>query len=315
MNGHILYLKKICYMVLLMLLIQGESSLAYMSTMKTDDSTKSAVSLYEEIKKHAATYEIPPENARIDKIWKAVPGYNGQTVDLEATYKKMKAGKRFDPNKIVFKQVPPTIHLKDLSPAPIFKGNSQKKMIALTINVAWGNEYLPAMLKTLKENNAQATFFLEGRWVKESPHFAKMIVEAGQEVGNHSYTHPNMAVLSTTQINEQLTKTNDVIKAITNKEVKWFAPPSGTYNDEVIRKVKQMGMETIMWTADTIDWQKPSPEVIIQRVMKKAENGTIVLMHPTKPTTSALPKLIKQIREKGYEVVNISTLLMEERKN
>ncbi|WP_373284202.1 polysaccharide deacetylase family protein [Priestia taiwanensis] len=308
-------LRIIGYTVLLMLLIQGESSLAYMSTMKTDDSTKSAVPLYEEIKKHAATYEIPPENARIDKIWKAVPGYNGQTVDVDATHKKMKAGGKFDPKKVVVKQVPPSVHLKDLSPAPIFKGNGQKKMVAFTINVAWGNEYLPSMLKTLKENNAHATFFLEGRWVKKFPHLAKMIVEAGQEVGNHSYTHPNMTALSSSQLHEELTKTNDVIKAITNKDVKWFAPPSGTHNEEVIKKVKQMGMETIMWTADTIDWKKPSRDVLIERVMKKVEPGTIVLMHPTEATDSALKELIQQIREKGYDVVNISTLLNEERVN
>jgi probable sporulation protein (polysaccharide deacetylase family) len=312
MNGHVVSLKRMCCMVLLMLVIQGESSLAAMSTMRT---TETVTSLHEEIKKHAATYEIPPENARIDRVWKAVPGYNGQTVDIEETYTKMKVEGKFDPNKVVLKQVPPSVHLKDLPPSPIFKGNSQKKMVAFTINVAWGNEYLPSILNTLKENNAAATFFLEGRWVKESPHLAKMIVEAGQEVGNHSYTHPNMSKLSASELHAQLTKTNDVIKAITNKEVKWFAPPSGAYNEDVIKKVKKMGMETVMWTADTIDWQKPSPEVLIERVMKKVENGTIVLMHPTDSTALALPKLIKQIKNKGYDVVNVSTLLQEERIN
>jgi len=66
-------------------------------------------------------------------------------------------------------------------------------MVSFLINVAWGNEYLPDILATLKKQNVKASFFLEGRWVQKNPELAKMIVEAGHEVGNHSYTHPDMS--------------------------------------------------------------------------------------------------------------------------
>ncbi len=270
-------------------------------------------SLYEEIRQRAPDYYLPAEDAKIDKIWKTIPGISGKEVDVQSSYQKMKDAGKFDEKKLVFKEVTPKVHVKDLEPAPIFRGNSQKKMVALTVNVAWGNEYLPAMIKTLQKTDAQATFFLEGKWTKNNPNLAKMIVEEGYEVGNHSYSHPDMSILSNLQNQEQLEKTNTIIEAVTKQKVKWFAPPSGSWNDSVVKLAKEMGMETILWTADTIDWQKPSPRTIISRVVQKAENGTIVLMHPTKPTAEALEIMIKELQAKGFEVVDISTLLDERR--
>ena len=106
--------------------------------------------LYEEIQKHAKQYEIAPQNAMIDKIWKATPGYNGRQVDMEASYNNMKKLKQFDQKHLEFKEVSPSVHLEDLSPAPIYRGHPDKKMVGLTINVAWGNEYLPRILEILK---------------------------------------------------------------------------------------------------------------------------------------------------------------------
>ncbi|PEJ60208.1 hypothetical protein CN692_02640 [Bacillus sp. AFS002410] len=283
--------------------LNAKSSLV---TAKTND-------LLAEIKTNAPSYEKPPKDAYLDSVWKAIPGYNGLAVDVDASYRKMKAKGKFDKSKLVFKEVSPKIHLKDLPPSPVYKGNPEKPMVAFTINVAWGNEYIPRMLEVLKKHNAKATFFLEGRWVKNNPTVAQLITAADQEVGNHSYTHPDMARLGSQQIRNEIVETNSVILATTDHKVEWFAPPSGSYRDEVVKIASSLGLKTIMWTADTIDWQKPPREVIINRVMKKAENGTIVLMHPTKPTADALDELITRIEASGRKVVNISTLLDEKR--
>lgn len=269
--------------------------------------------LYEKIQKQAKQYSIAPQNAIIDKIWKATPGYNGKEVDIEASYNYMKNIGNFDEKHLVYREVSPSIHLEDLSPSPIYRGNPNKKMVALTINVAWGNEYLPRILETLKKHNVKATFFLEGRWVKENLRFAKMIVDAGQEVGNHSYTHPDMKTLSRTQIQEQLQKTNQIIEAATNQKVRWFAPPSGSFRDEVVEVAAGLKMGTIMWTVDTIDWKRPEPEVLLQRVLRKVHPGAIVLMHPTSPTAEALNTMILQLKKQGYKVGNITELLDEKR--
>ncbi|WP_088069537.1 polysaccharide deacetylase family protein [Gottfriedia luciferensis] len=282
-------------------------------TSKSSIVTAKTNALYEEIKSKAPSYEIAPKDAYVDSVWKAIPGYNGLKVDINASYAKMKKLKKFDKNKLVLKEVSPKIHLSDLPPSPVYKGNPDKPLVAFTINVAWGNEYIPKMLEVLKKHNAKATFFLEGRWVKNNPTLAQLITAANQEVGNHSYTHPDMARLGSQEIKNEIVETNSVILATTDQKVVWFAPPSGSYRDEVVKIASNLGLSTIMWTADTIDWQKPPKEVIIYRVMKKVENGTIVLMHPTKPTADALDELLTKIEASGRKVVNISTLLDEKR--
>lgn len=270
-------------------------------------------SLLVEIEEKASAYEIPPQDARIDKVWKAVPGYNGRTVDIKESYKKMKKSGVFDEKKLVFKQLSPQIHLKDLPASPIYKGHEDKKMVSFIVNVAWGNEYIPNMLETLKKHEIKATFFLEGRWVKENPSIAKMIVDAGHEVGNHSYSHPNMKTLGANAVRDQLLKTNSVIEATTGVKVNWFAPPSGSFRQEVVEIAKQYNMGTIMWSVDTIDWQRPEPNVIVDRVMGKVHPGAIILMHPTDPTSKSLETLIVSIKEKDLHIGTISNLLSEER--
>jgi len=304
-----------CTIAVVYISIQNPYTVHYLQDMKMGavQAAKLQAPLYEEIEQKAKEYSIPAADAKIDKIWKAMPGYNGRIVDVQASYKNMEKQGVFDKNKLVFKEVPPKVHLQDLSPAPIYRGHPEKKMVALTINVAWGNEYLPNMLEILKKHNVKATFFLEGRWVKENPSLAKMIAEADQEVGNHSYTHPDMKTLSAGRIEEQLTKTNDMIEATTNQQVRWFAPPSGSFRDEVVKLAAKQGMGTIMWTVDTIDWQRPEPSVLLNRVLTKVHPGAIILMHPTSSTARSLDTMIIQLKKKGYKIGSISMLLDEKR--
>jgi probable sporulation protein (polysaccharide deacetylase family) len=269
--------------------------------------------LYQSIIKNASTYDIPPSNAKIDEVWKAIPGYNGLTVDIEASYKNMKKSGIFDEKKIVYKQTTPSVHLKDLPPSPIYRGHPDKPMVSFLINVAWGNEYLPEMLAALKKHQVKASFFLEGRWVKNNPDLAKMIVSAGHEVGNHSYTHPDMKRITAAQTREQLLKTNEVIEAATGNKSIWFAPPSGSYRDETVKIAAELKMKTVMWTVDTIDWQKPTPDQLINRVISKIDNGSMVLMHPTESTAKSLDRLITLIEEKSLKIGTVSDLMSEER--
>jgi probable sporulation protein (polysaccharide deacetylase family) len=280
---------------------------------KSIEASKINDKLYLEIETKAKQYEIPPQNAVIDRVWKAIPGYNGLKVNIEASYQNMKKDGTFDARKLVYQQVPPSIHLEDLPPEAIYRGHPEKPMVTFLINVAWGNEYIPKMLEILKKHHVQATFFLEGRWVKNYPDMAKMIVDAGQEIGNHSYSHPDLKTMNNKAIREELKKTNEVIEATTGVTCKWFAPPSGSYRDDVVKIAHDLNMRTIMWSVDTIDWQKPSPSVIVKRVMSKIHPGAMILMHPTLSTAEALEPLIIAIQQKEYEIGNVSTLLDEKR--
>jgi probable sporulation protein (polysaccharide deacetylase family) len=169
------------------------------------------------------------------------------------------------------------------------------------------------MLATLKKHNVSASFFLEGRWVKNNPGMAKMIAEAGHEIGNHSFTHPDMKQLSAPKINEEIKKTNEVIEAVTGVQTKWFAPPSGSYKEEVVQIAAAHKLGTVMWSVDTIDWQKPAPEKLISRVMGKVHNGALILMHPTESTANSLEQLILQIKDKDLQIGTVSSLLSENR--
>nr|WP_132948209.1 polysaccharide deacetylase family protein [Thermolongibacillus altinsuensis] len=277
------------------------------------EATKQTDPLYVEMMEKSKQYEIPPQDAKIDRVWKAIPGYNGLKVDIKASYKNMKTLGKFDAKQLVYQQVSPNIHLSDLPPSPIYRGHPDKPMVAFLINVAWGNEYIPDMLHTLQKHRIHATFFLEGRWAKEHPEMAKMIADAGHEIGNHSYNHPDLKVMSNDEIREQLVKTNEMIEATTGVKCRWFAPPSGSYRDDVVKIAHELGMRTIMWSVDTIDWQKPAPSVIVERVVSKVHNGALILMHPTLSTSKALDSLIVSIKQKEYEIGNVSTLLNEER--
>jgi probable sporulation protein (polysaccharide deacetylase family) len=181
--------------------------------------------------------------------------------------------------------------------------------------VAWGNEYLSEMLATLKKHNISVSFFLEGNWVKKNPDLAKMIVSSGHEVGNHSYSHPDMKQLTASRAREQMVKTNEIIEAATGEKCVWFAPPSGSYRDETIKVADELKMMTVMWTVDTVDWKKPSPDVLINRVMTKIDNGSMVLMHPTESTAKSLNRLITQIKQKDLKIGTVSELMSEERVN
>ncbi|WP_342430607.1 polysaccharide deacetylase family protein [Neobacillus sp. FSL H8-0543] len=269
--------------------------------------------LYQSIVKNASTYEIPPSDAKIDRVWKAIPGYNGLKVDIEASYKNMKKIDRFNEKKLVFTQMKPEVHLNDLPPSPIYRGHPEKPMVSFIINVAWGNEYLSDILATLKKDQVSASFFLEGNWVKKNPELAKMIVSAGHEVGNHSYSHPDMKILGAAQTRNQMLKTNEVIEAATGVKPVWFAPPSGSYRDETVKIAAEYKMKTVMWTVDTVDWKKPTPETLINRVISKIDNGSIVLMHPTEATAKSLNRLIALIKEKELKIGTVSDLMNEER--
>ncbi|GAA0332184.1 polysaccharide deacetylase family protein [Bacillus carboniphilus] len=308
------FLKWILVMGIATLIIQNPWTTQYVVSLKqTAVPIGKNIKLYNEIQDFAQSVYIPPKDAKVDPVWKKIPGYNGLKVNIDASYDNMKKEGKFIEKLLVYEQVPPKVHLSDLPAEPIYKGHPDKPMISLLINVAWGEEYLLDILATLKKHNVKATFFLEGRWVQKNPDLAKMIAEGHHDIGNHSYTHPNLETLPTAKTIEELTKTNDIIEATTGIKPVWFAPPSGAFRKETVGIAKQMNMETIMWSVDTIDWQKPSKEVLLGRVLPKLHNGALILMHPTQSTRDSLETLITEARKKGYQFGTVTRTLSEER--
>lgn len=191
---------------------------------------------------------------------------------------------------------------------PIYQGNAKEKKIALTCNVVWGEEHVPQMLEILKKNNVKMTFFMGGKWVKDFPDLTKAIA-ASHELGNHSYSHPHPTFISKQDNVEEIKKTESEVLKVTKNYSRLYAPPYGELNKTVLQAAGESGYKTIMWSIDTRDWQRPAPEVIVERVSDKAHNGAIVLMHPTAPTVKALPVLIAELKKKGYEITTVSDVI------
>jgi probable sporulation protein (polysaccharide deacetylase family) len=258
--------------------------------------------------------EQAPVDARVDRLWKAIPGYNGLVVDVEASLDRLRKSKQPSPQQLVYREVPPAVNLEQLGPHPIYKGNPQKPAISFMINVAWGNEYLDTMLDTLDRYQVKTTFFLDGSWVKRFPDLAKKIADRGHEIGNHAYSHPDMGKLGDTRIRQEIGRTQKVIEETLGVKPKLFAPPSGAFNQTVVNIARnEFGMKTILWTVDTIDWQKPSVQTLIRRIQTKMDNGVLVLMHPTKPSSEALGQLIQLAQQKGLKPTTVSELISSKR--
>ena len=271
--------------------------------------------LVEEIQLYADEHDSEPIDAKIDRVWKAIPGYNGLSVDIDASLRKMSPGKTFDTAQLVVKEVAPKVHLSDLSPSPIYRGNPEKPMVALFINVAWGDVFIPTILETLKERKVKATFFFDGSWVKKNPDLAKLIHQDNHEIGNHAYSHPDLQHLSQQETKNELKKTSDVIEQTLGIQPKWFAPPSGSFNQQTVDIARKLDMYTVLWTVDTVDWRKPATSDMVQKVLSEVGSGSMVLMHPTKPVAEGLGDMIEGIEEKGYVLGTVSEIMSEDRIN
>jgi probable sporulation protein (polysaccharide deacetylase family) len=277
-------------------------------TRETDPSR-----LLERINEEAAKRYIAPIDAKLDRVWKAIPGYNGLEVDIERTYKLAKQKPASEPIPFVMRQVKPKVSLDDLGPQPIYKGNPKKPMVSLMINVAWGEEYIPGMLETLKKENVHATFFFDGSWLSKHVVMAQEIGKQGHELSNHAYSHKNMSQLSRAQATAEIMKTQTLLKEKLGVENTLFAPPSGDFDDETVRIASEQKLKTILWTLDTVDWTNPGANRILRKVSKLVEPGSLILMHPTASSSAALEEMIRIIKGKGLTLGTVSELISPER--
>lgn len=210
---------------------------------------------------------------------------------------------------------PPASSTVLIDQQPIYQGSSKRKEIALTCNVFWGEEFLPQMLAVLERYEVPVTFFVGGVWAEKFPDMTRELLEKGHEIGNHGYSHPHPDRLSKEDNLKDIIKCEKVLKEITGKRPTLYTPPYGERGPAVLQAAEEAGYRTILWSIDTVDWKHPPPEAIINKVVKNAHNGAIVLMHPTAPTVYALPQVIESLQEQGYNLVTVSQLLRDKKKS
>ena len=147
-------------------------------------------------------------------------------------------------------------------------------------------------------------------WTEKYPEYVKKISDAGHEIGTHSATHPHMSKLSAAAIKKELEESSAAIEKITGKKVELFRPPFGEYSDAVIETAESLGLYSIQWSVDSLDWKDLSAGEIKERVVSRVQNGSIVLFHNQGlHTAEALPEIIRELKARGYEFVPIGELI------
>lgn len=197
---------------------------------------------------------------------------------------------------------------------PIYCVDCEEKKIAISFDAAWGNDDTQTLIDILAEYDVPATFFVVGAWVDKYPESVKALSDAGHQIQNHSNTHPYMTQLSKEQMQNEIKACNEKIAAVTGKTPTLLRPPYGDYDNCVVETVEGLGMYTIQWSVDSLDWKdNATADSICKRVTSKVCPGSIVLFHnDADHTPEALPSILKCLKDEGYEFVFISDLIMKD---
>jgi len=200
------------------------------------------------------------------------------------------------------------------------QGDPGLHKVVLTFDDGPDPKWTPKILEILKEKNAPASFFVLGTQAQHYPDLLEQIVRDGHEVGNHTYSHQNIAEESDEQIELELNATTRLIEAVTGHSTAYFRPPFGidgtpTQPGEVrsLRVVRDLGYLTVAESIDPDDWERPGAQAIIDRVKNQRVTGSVILMHDgggdRSQTVEALPKIIDWLRSRGDVIVPLGDII------
>ena len=194
-----------------------------------------------------------------------------------------------------------------------YHGNRLDNKIYLTFDDGYSAKNTQAILDILKEKNIQATFFIEGGFLKENPLICKRIAEE-QTLANHTFSHTDITKLTDEEFVEDIKKYEELALKITGKEVtKYFRPPMGIFDEDKLNLLGDMGYTVFMWDVSYYDYVPDNDkgyDFALKNLLTKTENGSIILMHTlTKSNVLVLDEAIELLEKKGYVFSPLSQLL------
>src|SRR5713226_4124789 len=183
--------------------------------------------------------------------------------------------------------------------------------IAMTFDDGPSAKLTPKLLDLLAAHHIIVTFFLIGEIVAEHPEIAAREVREGHEVANHSWSHPNLGKMSDDGVRGQLRKTEDAIRSACGHGPTLLRPPYGSITTRQKKWVNQeFGYKIVLWDVDPLDWRRPGPSVVCNRIVKNTRAGSIILAHDIHPgTIEAMPCVLNQLEAKGFKFVTVSELI------
>ncbi|MHA6259426.1 polysaccharide deacetylase family protein [Sporosarcina sp. CAU 1771] len=190
-------------------------------------------------------------------------------------------------------EVPPTI--------------PEKKRVALTFDDGPDPKVTTQILETLAKYDAKATFFMLGSRVEYYPEIAKSVADAGHELANHSWNHPDLTKLSGERVSNEIHRTTAIIEEVTGlKMTGGFRPPYGSVNKNVRA---QTDLPVVLWDVDTLDWKHRNPANLLASVQNNVNDGSIILMHDIHQSTAdGLEAMLAYLQQEGFIFVKVSEL-------
>ena len=186
-------------------------------------------------------------------------------------------------------------------------------MIALTFDDGPHPKETHEVLDVLDKYNVKGTFFVVGKHANWYSEPLKRAAKEGHEIGNHTFSHPDISCLSSDDIKREIKECEDTLIKLTGKRPTLFRPPYGSYSKDKLAEIaKESGYKIILWTTiDAKDWKNPPSSQISDTIINKAQNGDIILLHDygTENTVKALDTIISEMIKKGYKFVTVSELI------
>ena len=192
---------------------------------------------------------------------------------------------------------------------PIYNVDTQENKVAITFNCAASGD-IDNILGTLENHGIKCTFFMLGSWAVDYPDEVQKIYDAGHEIGNHGYSHKDLPTMNYEKIMLDIQKCNETVRNITGHSPVLFRAPSGAYDNKTISAAENLGMKTIQWDVDSIDWKNISASEIVERVTTRVKNGSIIQLHTgTECTAEALPLILDFLETNNFQCVTVSELI------
>ena len=194
------------------------------------------------------------------------------------------------------------------------QGAATSTGVSLMFNVYWGTDEVYQILDILQAHEAKATFFIGGSWADDNVECLRAIHANGHEIGNHGYFHKDHKKLGFEQNRKEISDCNRFIELAIGQAPTLFAPPSGSYGENMLSACKILNMKTVLWSRDTIDWRDKDAALIYTRATKNIKGGEFVLMHPMAATVSALDDILKYYETQSLSVITVSQNIQTENK-
>jgi peptidoglycan/xylan/chitin deacetylase (PgdA/CDA1 family) len=195
----------------------------------------------------------------------------------------------------------------------VYRSRHNDRMeIALSFDDGPHPRLTPVILDILAEYGIKATFFMVGENVGYYPDAARAVVEAGHEIGNHTFSHRRFGRMNEADMRREIVSCEEAIASLTESPVRFIRPPEGEMSDTVRQVAGSLNYRIVLWDVDTRDWAHTPPDAIARHILDTVQAGDIILMHDfigyNSPTPEALRTVIPALLERGYRFVTVGEL-------